>query len=116
MAYQLPDGIVVENWLTFDIYFIGTDANGKVIKDLIAREPGAPASARPSYRSLEGSKYITQTTWAPESGLPTPRQGVFLIVPKAVKAAFSTRIDLVVPADTVKRDDGTIFGCRRFAL
>lgn len=116
MAYQLPDGTVVENWLNFDIYFIGTDSEGRVIKDLIHQEPGAPAQARPIYAPVEGSKYITRTTWAEDTGLPPPRQGVFLIVSKPVKVAMARRDDLVVPADTVKRDNGTLFGCRRFSL
>lgn len=51
--------------------------------------------------------------------LPMPRPDVFLIVPLVVLLAVTTRgyrSDLVAPARAVRNTDGTVIGCRAFAI
>jgi hypothetical protein len=49
------------------------------------------------------------------AGLPEPREGVLLVVPRIVAAARPERADLVVPFDDIRDSSGRVIGCRALA-
>ncbi len=49
-------------------------------------------------------------------GLPSPQDGVFLIVSRIVKNAVPTRRDVLVPGAPIRNDDGVIIGADGLTL
>jgi hypothetical protein len=66
---------------------------------------------------VAASKFLCRTEWQVASGvnLPTPCQGVYFIVSKAVKAAFPERRDFVIPVNIKRDGDMSRITCKRFA-
>ena len=58
---------------------------------------------------------ITETSFGETQNLPSPQEGIFLIVSRLVMAANPDRADLLVPNELVRNDDGHIVGCRSLA-
>ena len=54
----------------------------------------------------------TKTEFGSPEGLPEYSNGVYYIVSQIVKNALPQRKDLLVPAEVVRGEDGTIYGCK----
>jgi len=63
---------------------------------------------------LDGIPLVRKTLGQVEN-LPDPQEGVYYIVSLAVAQA-ARRPDLLVPDDMVRDEQGSILGCRRFAV
>ena len=55
---------------------------------------------------------LTRTEFGVPEGLPQFVEGTYYIVSQLVKSALPERIDLLVPAEVVRDDQGRIVGCR----
>ena len=63
---------------------------------------------------------LVRTTFGAPVNLPEPQEGTFYLVSailvSAARQSGRTVGDLLLPADTVRDDQGRIIGCRAFAL
>lgn len=59
---------------------------------------------------------VTRTEFGQPEGLPDFKEGTFYIVSQLVKSALPTRTDLLVPAEVVRDEKGSIVGCRSLGL
>lgn len=64
---------------------------------------------------LDGVK-ITQTQFSEPVGLPEYNKDVFYIVSQLVKTALPNRLDLLVPAEVVRGENGNIIGCKSLGI
>jgi len=69
------------------------------------------ASTTVPAESIEGIP-TSQTVFGEPEGLPPAIPGTFFIVSQIVRSACPDRDDLLVPAEVVRDDTGTIVGCR----
>lgn len=69
--------------------------------------------------AVEGYRLV-RTSFGEPVDLPDPQEGVFYIVSailvSAARQSGRTVRDLLLPADTVRDDQGRIIGCKAFAL
>ncbi len=59
---------------------------------------------------------VTRTEFGQPEGLPDFKEGTFYIVSQLVKSALPSRSDLLVPAEVVRDEKGSIIGCRSLGL
>lgn len=59
---------------------------------------------------------ITRTEFGQPEGLPEFQEGVFIVVSQLVKSALPQRSDLLVPAELVRDEKGSIIGCKSLGL
>lgn len=59
---------------------------------------------------------LTKTVFGEVEGLPEYEQGTYYIVSQLVKSACPNRIDLLVPNELVRNEQGKIIGCRSFSI
>lgn len=52
------------------------------------------------------------TVFGEAEGLPSFKNGIFYIVSQLVKNALPNRLDLLVPAEMVRDEEGKIIGCK----
>jgi hypothetical protein len=88
------------------------DAENKVIKvfpkeDFLIRlsvqtQPSAPINGVPTSKTVFGDA----------QGLPDFEEGKYYIVSQLIKSALPERLDLLVPAEVVRSNEGKILGCR----
>ena len=62
--------------------------------------------------SLPDGTPKSKTVFGEPEGLPARQEGTWLLVSQLVKTACSDRDDLLVPAEVVRDENGTIIGCR----
>lgn len=67
------------------------------------------------YGELNGLP-ISRTTFGSPEGLPEFKEGVYYIVSHLVKTELPNRTDLLVPAQIVRDEEGTIIGCKSLDL
>ena len=66
--------------------------------------------------TIDGKKIpIMKTSFGQVENLPEEKEGVFLIVSRAVAEACPDRNDLLIPNDAVRDENGRIIGCRSLA-
>jgi hypothetical protein len=56
--------------------------------------------------------FLNRTTYGSVEGLPSPVEGVMLVVSGLVRAACPDRLDLASPGDLVRSPEGAVVGCR----
>jgi hypothetical protein len=61
-------------------------------------------------KMIEGIQ-ISKTIFGEPVGLPNYAEGVYYIVSQLVKSAFPERLDLLVPAEIQRDENGQIIGC-----
>jgi len=59
---------------------------------------------------------ITKTEFGEPEGLPDYEFGKFYVVSQLVKNAFPERSDLLVPAEVVRDENGSVIGCRSLGI
>lgn len=59
---------------------------------------------------------LTTTNFGKVKGLPERTSGTLFIVSRVIMSACPTRIDLLVPNDMVRDEEGKIIGCKSFAV
>jgi len=64
---------------------------------------------------VEGIR-LTKTVFGFPEGLPEKEAGVRIIVSQLVKSALPDRVDLVVPAEVMRDDNGNIIGCQSLGV
>lgn len=68
-----------------------------------------------SFGEIDGVP-ITGTTFGEPEGLPGFEHGNYYIVSQIVKSALVERTDLLVPAELVRDDKGSIVGCKSLGI
>lgn len=90
------------------------DANGAVVRTF----PACPkdelirlTAKTVSLETLDGVS-TSRTEFGEATGLPDFEEGVYYVVSQLVKSAKAARIDLLVPAEVARDENGQIIGCR----
>jgi hypothetical protein len=66
--------------------------------------------------TLEDGTPLTRAIYGKAEGLPDYQEGKYYIVSPLVKTAFPDRMDLLVPAELLRGEDGNIIGCKSLGV
>lgn len=107
----------IVNCTPHPVCFVSADGTETETFPPSGRVPRVEETARPSAAAPDIG-YPTVAVAAPDgvSGLPEPGNGVWLLVSRMVFDAAPGRVDLLVPHDVVRDDDGRVVGCRSFLV
>lgn len=72
----------------------------------------ARVSAQTKRVGMVGNIPITVTVFGEVEGLPDPEEGVIYIVSSLVAQRVPDRLDVFVPSESVRDENGRIIGCR----
>ena len=65
---------------------------------------------------IVGGVPITQCFYSTPTQLPSPVAGLYYIVSAMVANAFPLRSDFLIPAQTIRNNEGRIIGCTSLSL
>lgn len=89
------------------------DGNGNVVKTYPKGESLIRLSVTTiPAASLPDGTPTSKTVFGDPEGLPEYKDGTYYIVSQLVKSALPDRKDLLVPAEVVRDEAGTIIGCK----
>ncbi len=90
------------------------DADGAVVRTFPAcpKDELIRLTAQTVFLAALDGVPTSRTEFGEATGLPSYEEGVCYIVSQLVKSAKAERVDLLVPAEVTRDENGQIIGCR----
>jgi hypothetical protein len=102
--------VMLLNLTPHDIHIV--NSVGTVLTTIPKQDQAARLVNRYRADGMINGIQLTKTVYTEVTGLPEPREGVYLIVSSIVKEAFLDREDLLIPHQLVRNENGMIIGCQ----
>ena len=88
------------------------DAENNVVREVPASGTLARLSTSTKIIGEVAGIPITETVFGEVEGLPSPETGKIYLVSSLVAQACNERVDVFIPAESVRDSEGRIIGCR----